>query len=136
MLDDEFTDDSWETDALLSGTVTLGRDLGRPVHVGVHRKPPDAPAPDQFGVNVFVTGPDGEPVDVVRVDTFHAGCHVDRCYLPTDHPRVRDYGPTFFSPEDAVAWLVEDERWRDFLGRYDANHGLPPRPTADGDDEE
>lgn len=106
--------------------VTLGFHLGVRVQAAVSQHPPDARVPEEFAVNVFVPNADGRNVDVVRIDTAHAGCHVDRLYLPADDPRRRrDYGVTLFSPRGALRFLVEDDRWRRFLERYAENHELP-----------
>lgn len=113
----------------LTETVQLGRHRGRRVLLGTTRRPDGAPAPDEFGVNCFVPSEHGANVDVVRVDTAHAGCHVDRLYLPADRAERRDYGLTFHSPEDVFEWLTADDRWREFVDRFDRNHGLPPTAT-------
>jgi len=118
-----------ETGVWLTDTIQLGRYRRRRILLGVSRRPEEARAPDEFGVNCFVPNEHGENVDVLRVDTAHAGCHVDRLYLPTDHPRRRDYGPTFHSPEAVFEWLTTDDRWRGFVDLFDRNHGLPPTAT-------
>lgn len=108
--------------------VTLGRQLGVPVQAAVSQHPPGAPAPDEFAVNVFVPDADGRNVDVVRIDTAHDGCHVDRLYLPEGDPRRReDYGMTLFSPREALRFLTETDRWRRFVERFAETHGLPDR---------
>lgn len=120
--------ESTSPDTSTSRVFTLGRHLGYRVQVAVRRKPPGARAPDEFAVNVFVPGPDGENVDIVRIDTAHDGVHADRLYLPVDDPRrFEDYGVTFHSPEEVLRHIHEGNRWRSFLERYDRNHGLPPR---------
>lgn len=113
----------------LTETVQLGRHRDRRVLLGTTRRPEDAPAPDEFGVDCFVPTVHGQNVDVVGVDTAHAGCHVDRLYPPVDHPERRDYGLTFHSPEAVSEWLTTAERWREFIDRFDRNHGLPPTAT-------
>lgn len=114
--------------------VTLGRHLDVSVQVAISRRPAAATVPDEFAVNVFVPNDDGKNVDVVRIDTAHAGCHVDRFYLPEGHPRRReDYSMTFFSPEEALRFLTERNRWRRFLERYAETHGLPERASGSTD---
>lgn len=109
----------------LTQTTQIGHHRGLVVAVGVTRRPEDAPAPDEFGVNAFVPNERGEDIDIVRVDTAHDGCHVDRLYLPVDHPNRRDYSRTFYSPEAVFEWLVTDSLWRRFLEEYETNHGVP-----------
>lgn len=114
--------------------VTLGWHLGYRVQAAIDWDPPGARAPDEFAVNVFVPNRDGDNVDVVRIDTAHAGCHVDRLYLPEgDRSRLRDYGVTVYSPEEAIGRFVVG-RWREYLERYDENHGLPTRATQEVDE--
>jgi hypothetical protein len=116
------------SDSPTSRVFTLGHHLGYRVRVAVRREPPDARAPDEFAVNVFVSDPNGENVDIVRIDTGHDGVHADRFYLPNDDPRrLEDYGLTVHSPEEALRYLHEASRWQRFLNRYDCNHGLPMR---------
>lgn len=114
-----------ESDVWFTQTVEIGRYEGRPVALGSSREPPGAPAPDDFGVNLFVPNERGGNVDVVRIDTAHDGCHVDRLYLSEGDRLRRDYGLTLRSPEAVVDWLLEDERWRTFVELYDEHHGLP-----------
>lgn len=109
----------------LTQTTQIGRHRGHVAAVGVSRNPEEAPAPDEFGVNLFVTNEHGENVDVVRVDTAHDGCHVDRLHLPEEHPKRRDYSLTFYSPEAVFEWLTAGGRWQSFLDAYGENHGLP-----------
>lgn len=123
---DSHSDSGSDSDVWLSQTIQLGRHRGRTFSIGPSRTPEGARAPDEFGANVFTQTGDGENVDIVRVDTAHDGCHVDRLYLPEEHPDRRDYSLTFFSPEGVFEWLTEDELWREFVDVYDENHGLPP----------
>lgn len=76
-------------------------------------------------MNLFVTNEHDENLDVVRVDTAHDGCHVDRLHLPEEHPKRRDYSLTFCSPEAVFEWMTAGGRWQSFLDAYEANHGLP-----------
>jgi len=100
---------------------------GWPVHIAISQAPANAPVPDRFGVNLFVPDAEGENVDIARIDTAHAGCHIDRLYLPVDHPeRTEDYTIQCDTPREAYEHFVEDGRWRYYVERYDQNHGLPP----------
>lgn len=122
------TDDS---PPLLSGTLTVGTHRGRRVFFGISRTPPSARVPDEFGVNLFVPNADGENVSIARIDTHaRVGCHVDRHYLPAEHPDYKhDSSVTVFSPEEAVSWFLDGDRWRRFVTEFDRNHGLPRRAT-------
>lgn len=107
-------------------TVTLGQYDDRTVLVAIRQRPPEARAPDEFAANVYV--PCDEDAHIFRVDTAHSGCHADRLYLPKNVPnRLEDYSVEFYSPEGVLSWLLEDDRWRTFVSKYDKNHGLPPR---------
>lgn len=64
-------------------------------------------------------------VDIARIDTAHGGCHIDRLYLPENHDRPHDDSVFAARPEGAVSYLPDENRWREWLDRYDANHGLP-----------
>lgn len=109
-----------------SRSLRVGKYRGWPVHLGVSQTPKDADVPDEFAVNLFVPNPDGENVDIARIDTAHAGCHIDRLYLPTDHPERReDYGIQYATPAAAVAHFIRDETWAYYARRYDEVHGLP-----------
>lgn len=140
MTDDRTTPESSTEPALdssgaLSGSLTVGHYDDRAVVLAVHREPDGAPAPDEFGANLFVPIANGENVDVVRVDTAHDDCHVDRLYLPRGHPdRREDYSLTLFSPEEVLEWLLAERRWADFVERYDRNHGLPPSALEEIED--
>lgn len=118
----------------LTQTVELGRYRGYPVAAGPSRTPTDAPAPDEFDLDVFVPDENGANVDIGRIDTDHDGCHVDRLYLPEDHPNRRDYGPTVHSPEAALEWLLSGDRLERMLQRYDETHGLPSTAESGLDD--
>lgn len=110
-------------------TITLGQHLGRTVLVSIRQRPSAANAPDEFAANLYI--PASEDVDVFRVDTAHSGCHADRLYLPDDDPQRReDYSVQFFSPDEVFEWLLDGDRWRDFVEQYEANHGLPPTPVG------
>lgn len=105
-------------------TRPLGRLRGRTVHLAVRASPSlEARAPEEFAVTVFVTNPDGSPIDIARIDTADAGVHFDRLYLPEAHPRRKDYGVTVLDYREAQRVLVEN--WRGFVTAYDEHHGLP-----------
>lgn len=114
-------------------SVPLGTHRDRRVFVAATRQPSDAPAPDEFSLNVYIPNETGENVDIVRIDTAHAGLHIDRLYFPeSDRRRHQDYSiDGIYSPEDALAWLIDGERWRTFVDEYAETHGLPPRGRDD-----
>jgi len=105
---------------------TLGVEMGYEVSLAIEREPSGAIYPDDFGVNLYIAQKGTENIDIARIDTDHSGCHIDRLYLPTGHSQRReDYGFQTASPEGAVTYLTDDDRWRDWIRRYDENHGLP-----------
>jgi hypothetical protein len=107
-------------------SIALGTHLGYEVHIAISQDPQDAPVPQDYGVNLYVRNTDGENVDIARVDTAHAGCHIDRFYLPEGHnQRLEDYGVSFKNPESAVGYMTDNSRWKDWVERYQDNHGLP-----------
>jgi len=111
-------------------TITLGRHLGQTVLVSIRQRPSEADAPDEFAANLYV--PASEDIDIFRVDTAHSGCHADRLYLPDGDPQRReDYSVQFFSPYEVFEWLLDGDRWRDFVEQYEANHGLPSRQSGE-----
>ena len=86
--------------------------------------------PDEFAANLYI--PADDDVDIFRVDTTHSGCHADRLSLPeSDLRRREDYSVQFFSPYEVFEWLLDGDRWRDFLEQYDENHGLPSRQSGE-----
>ena len=105
---------------------TLGTEMGYEVSLSIEREPSGAVYPDEFGVNLYIAQEGIDNIDIARVDTAHSGCHIDRFYLPTGHPqRQEDYGFQTESPEGAVKYITDNDRWRDWVRRYDENHGLP-----------
>jgi hypothetical protein len=114
----------------LTTTQPIGSHLGYRVFVGPHRRPDGAPLPDEFGLNLFIPNKDGENASIARIDTDHDGCHIDRLYLPEGHRRRRqDYSVDVFSPEGALRYFLEHDRWQEWVEKYDANHGLPQKAT-------
>lgn len=106
--------------------ITVGTHRGYEVHIAAWSNPEDAEAPEEFGVNLYIPNSTGENVDIARIDTEHSGCHIDRFYLPEDHGQYQhDYGLTVYSPEGGIRYFLEENRWREFVDRYDENHGLP-----------
>ena len=109
-----------------SNATRLGTHRGRPVHLAVSQEPADAPVPQEFGVNLFVPNAEGEDVDIARIDTAHAGCHMDRFYLPESHgERREDYSVQYETPEGAITHFLQHEEWKYYTRRYDETHGLP-----------
>lgn len=105
---------------------TLGTHLGYEVHLAIRREPTGARYPDDFAVNIYIPRDDGANVDIARVDTSGGTCHIDRLYLPTGNDqRKHDEGFSTSRPEGAVMYFTEQGRWRNWVERYDANHGLP-----------
>jgi len=105
---------------------TVGVAMGYEVSLAIEREPSGAVYPDEFGVNLYIARNGTENIDIARIDTDHSGCHIDRLYLPTGHPqRLEDYGFQASSPEGAVTYITDDDRWREWVQRYDQNHGLP-----------
>lgn len=101
---------------------------GWPVHIGVSQSPRSAPSPDHFAVNLFVVNPDGENVDIARIDTAHAGCHIDRFFLPRSHPERReDYSVQYATPTQAIAHSLRNDTWAYYAHRYHEAHGLPEK---------
>lgn len=99
---------------------------GWPIHIGVSQEPVDADAPEDFGVNLFVTNENGENIDIARIDTAHRGCHFDRFYLPEGHPdRKEDYTVQYEDPDEAFLHFVKNDRWVHYVEQYHENHGLP-----------
>ena len=110
-------------------THALGRYRGLSVHLSVRANPSlDAPAPEEFAVNLFLSFPGGANVAVARIDTSHEGVHYDRLYLPEDDPLRRDYSVTAVDYREAQQMLLGN--WRDHVEAYAETHGLP------GDDED
>lgn len=105
---------------------SLGTHLGYEVHIAVRREPEGERYPDDFAVNIYIPFEEHDNVDIARVDTSHGFCHIDREYLPTGHPqRKHDKGFQTDRPEGAVKYFIDDGRWRDWVRRYQKNHGLP-----------
>ncbi|MFB6244227.1 MAG: hypothetical protein ABEH80_09010 [Halobaculum sp.] len=105
---------------------SLGTHRGYEVHIAVSRKPPDASVPDEFGVNCYIPREDGDNIDIARVDTDHGGVHIDRFYLPEGHEKRRhDFDFSTDRPAGAIKYFTDNQRWRDWVERYDENHGLP-----------
>lgn len=114
------------TDEVYADSQSLGVFKGWPIHIAVSQEPADAPAPQNFGVNLFVPNENGENVDIARIDTAHEGCHIDRLYLPKDHPeRQHDYTVQYETPDEAFGHFVQSREWEYMAKRHDENHGLP-----------
>jgi len=104
----------------------VGTEMGYEVSLAIRRVPPGALYPDDFGVNLYIAREGHDNIDVARVDTSHGVCHIDRLYLPDGHKQRRqDEGFQTQNPEGAVKYMTEEDRWRDWVQRYDENHGLP-----------
>lgn len=115
-----------EADDYYSNSTRLGVYEGWPVFVGVSQRPADARAPETFGVNLYVPNGDGENIDIARIDTAHAGCHMDRLYLPEQRPnRQEDYTVQYETPDGALQFFLEDEKWKRWVQLFKDNHGLP-----------
>ena len=105
---------------------SLGTHLGYEVHIAVRRVPEGATYPDDFGVNMYIPRSDGDNIDIARVDTDHGACHIDRFYLPEGHDkRHHDFGFSTDRPEGAIRYFTENDNWREWVERYEENHGLP-----------
>lgn len=105
---------------------TVGTEMGYEVSLAIRRVPAGALYPDDFGVNLYIAREGSDNIDIARVDTSHDGCHIDRLYLPDGHEqRHQDKGFQTQNPEGAVKYITEEDRWRDWVRRYDENHGLP-----------
>lgn len=105
---------------------TLGTHLGYEVHISVRREPKGEAYPDDFAVNMYIPQADRNNIDIARVDTSRRPCHIDRMYLPRSHEKHKhDKGFQTSRPEGAVKYFTEDDRWRDWVERYEENHGLP-----------
>lgn len=99
---------------------------GWPVHIGVAQTPAEASVPQEFGVNLFIPNGDGENVNIARIDTDHAGCHMDRLYLPEDtDERRQDYTVQYQTPSEAIQHFLDNKDWRYYTERFQENHGLP-----------
>ena len=105
---------------------SLGTHLGYEVHIAIRRDPPGTTYPDDFAVTLYIPREDGTNVDIARVDTSGGLCHIDRLYLPEGHDqRKHDEGFSTLRPEGAVTYATDEERWREWVERYEQNHGLP-----------
>ncbi|GAA0539116.1 hypothetical protein ABNG02_14405 [Halorubrum ejinorense] len=105
---------------------TVGTEMGYEVSLAIRRVPSGALYPDDFGVNLYIAQEGSDNIDIARVDTSHGDCHIDRLYLPQKHEqRKHDKGFQTDNPEGAVKYMTEEDRWRDWVRRYDKNHGLP-----------
>lgn len=104
---------------------TLGKHNGYEFNMAIRREPDGAKYPDEFAVNVYLPRDGHENVDIVRVDTAHGITHVDRLYLPDGHDRRKHDPINIEQPEEAVVYFTEDGRWRDWVDRFESNHGLP-----------
>lgn len=104
----------------------VGVESGYEVSLAIRRDPPGSKYPDDFAVNLYIAQSNGENIDIARVDTSRIGCHIDRPYLPDGDPN-QQHDKRFLTdrPEGAVAYMIEDDRWRDWVQKYDQNHGLP-----------
>lgn len=111
----------------------IGVHEGWPVHIGVSQEPAEAEMPQAYGVNLFIPNEDGDNIDIARIDTAHAGCHMDRFYLPEGHPeRTEDYSIQYSDPDEAYLHFVRDEEWRYYVKRYRENHRLPAETRVYG----
>jgi len=112
------------SDNIERGSFYLGTHRGIVVNIGWHRRPAEAPAPDEWGVNLYVPIPHGENMDIARVDTDHAGCHADHLYR--DPPKREDYSVFYTGPDEAIRkFFTKEEQWRDYLDKYVENYGRP-----------
>jgi len=122
---DEIDAQKQEADRYANAT-RLGTCRGWPVHIAVSQEPSAAPAPQEFGVNLFVPNAEGENIDIARIDTAHAGCHIDRFYLPENHDeRTEDYSVQYETPQGAITHFLQNEEWKYYARRYEETHGLP-----------
>lgn len=105
---------------------SLGTVDGYEVHIAIRREPEGEKEPDDFAVNLYIPQDDVDNIPIARVDTSHGLCHIDRLYLPEGHDqRKHDKGFQTKRPEGAVKYMTENGRWRDWVQRFDKNHGLP-----------
>lgn len=117
------------------GTTSIGQYGGHRVFLSVSGNPDGAPAPEHFGVDIWIPDADGSQVHIVRIDTYAAvDIHIDRLYLPEGEPNRKhdpdiDSDAAIRSVDEAVDWLLEDDRWWVFISRYADVHGLPERAT-------
>ncbi|ERH13999.1 MAG: hypothetical protein J07HB67_00253 [halophilic archaeon J07HB67] len=93
--------------------------------MAIRRIPGGAEYPDEFAVNVYIPRENADNIDIVRVDTAHGETHVDRFYLPEGHDRRKHDPIEINRPEEAVAYFTEGGRWRNWVDRFESNHGLP-----------
>ncbi|MEZ3115869.1 hypothetical protein RYH80_08055 [Halobaculum sp. MBLA0147] len=93
--------------------------------MAVRRDPQGEPNPDDFAVNLYVRPGSGENVDIARIDTAHGFTHVDRYYLPEGHDRRKHDEIAIETPEQAVVYVTDGDRWQVWLERYVDNHGAP-----------
>jgi hypothetical protein len=104
---------------------SLGIVDGYEVHIAIRRDPEGAQIPDEFAVNLYIPQGPGDNIDIARVDTSRGTSHIDRLYLPEGDPqRKHDEGLHTLKPEGAVKYITEKGRWRDWVRRFDENHGL------------
>lgn len=105
---------------------TVGIEMGYEVSLAIRRVPAGALHPDDFAVNLYIAREKDENDSIARVDTSHGECHIDRLYLPNGHKlRKHDKGFQTDNPEGAVKYMTEEDRWREWVQRYEQNHGLP-----------
>ena len=132
--DDTNTTTAESSDQQLEGTIALGYHRGYLVNAHIERQPENAPAPNEFAVNVYVPNKDGKNVDIVRIDTdAEVDVHIDRLYLPEGEqnrkhdPHIRNEDSPIVTPDAALDWFLEDKRWQTFVTEYERTHGLPDK---------
>ena len=106
--------------------IELGNYRGHFAILAVSRESEKAPAPADWGVNLYIPRESGENVDIARVDTDHSGVHIDRFYLPEGHPdRRQDYSIQYTDPKTAIEReFLNDGLWKHYIDRYIEEHGL------------
>ena len=105
---------------------SLGTHLGHEVLLAIRRDPPNSVYPDEFAVNLYIPQEGGDNIDIATVDTTWPGLHIDRHYLPEGHEqRKHDTGLSVSNPAGAVKYMTDQQRWKEWVERYDENHGLP-----------
>lgn len=105
---------------------TVGVEMGYEVSLAIRRVPSGELYPDEFSVNLYIAQEGSGNIDIARVDTSRIGCHIDRLYLPDSHSQQQhDRGFQTDNPEGAVKYMTDDDRWQEWVQRYEENHGLP-----------
>lgn len=108
------------TDEQATEHLTLGTHLGYEAHVGIARDT------NGYAVTLYVRTKTGEREPIATVMASQNKCQIDRLYLPTDHSqRKGDKGLCALMWEGALQYITENGRWKEWLERYESNHGLP-----------